>query len=63
MEYIDMIYKIIEFESRDSDAIYEDRILEVIGFSGLNILKAKGLIKTCGVINGRKLYALVKKES
>ena len=28
MEYIDMIYKIIEFESRDSDAIYEDRILE-----------------------------------
>ena len=57
------IYKIVKNESEGLDAIYEDYIISLVGLYGLLILKGNKLLETCGVVNGRQLYALVEKES
>ena len=41
-----------------ADAVYEDRIVEIIGNHNLCHMVAKGKIQLCGCINGRRLYAL-----
>lgn len=40
------------------EAIYEDRIVEICGKSSVKEMVSNGLIESCAVINGRKLYAL-----
>ena len=40
------------------DAIYEDIIIESIGKRGFDLIREFRLMEPCGVINGRKLYAL-----
>lgn len=40
------------------DAIYEDKILDIIGQHGLDLIREFRLMEPCGIINGRKLYAL-----
>lgn len=40
------------------DAIYEDKILGLIGEHGLNLIREFHLMEPCGSINGRRLYAL-----
>lgn len=40
------------------EAIYEDRIIEICGKSSVKEMVSNGLIESCAVINGRKLYAL-----
>ena len=45
------------------DAVYEDYIISLVGLYGLLLLKGNRLLETCGVVNGRQLYALVEKES
>ena len=41
-----------------SDAVYEDAIIALVGRKGLIALRENHLIETCGVLEGRKLYAL-----
>ena len=57
------IYKIVKNESKGLDAIYEDYIISLVGLYGLLILKGNKLLETCGVVNGRQLYALVEKDA
>ena len=40
------------------EAIYEDRIVEICGKSSIKEMVSNGLIESCAMINGRKLYAL-----
>lgn len=39
-------------------AVYEDTIINIIGKHGLSMLREFHLIESCGIINGRKFYAL-----
>ena len=39
------------------DAVYEDVIINLVGKRGLELLREFRLIESCGIINGRKLYA------
>lgn len=41
-----------------ADAVYEDAIVDIVGVKGLQLLREFKLIESCGIINGRKLYAL-----
>ena len=41
-----------------ADAVYEDTIVDIVGTKGLQLLREFKLIESCGIINGRKLYAL-----
>lgn len=52
------VYEVIKKECRGLDAIYEDYIVNLVGYEGLDILKEERLIETCGVVNGRQLYVL-----
>ena len=40
------------------DAIYEDKIIDLIGERGLALLREFRLIECCAIINYRRLYAL-----
>ena len=40
------------------ETIYEDRIIEICGKSSVKEMVSNGLIESCAMINGRKLYAL-----
>lgn len=59
MEYEEMLYKIIEFECKYLDALYEDYIIQTIGKTGLTYLRSNGYLESCGVVNGRSLYTLL----
>ena len=39
------------------DAVYEDVIINLVGKRGLELLREFRLIESCGIIDGRKLYA------
>jgi hypothetical protein len=41
-----------------ADAIYEDAIIDICGREGLLFLRESRLIELCGVIEGRRLYAV-----
>lgn len=62
MQYVDQVYQILVEECGNLDSIYEDYIINLIGIKGLNSLKEKNLLETCGVVNGRQLYALCDKK-
>lgn len=40
------------------DAVYEDKIIDLVGQHGLELVKEFRLMEPCGSINGRKLYTL-----
>lgn len=40
------------------DAVYEDKIIDLVGKYGLALVMEFHLMEPCGSINGRKLYAL-----
>ena len=40
------------------EAVYEDAIIDCVGIDGLHLLKANHKIETCGILEGRKLYAI-----
>lgn len=40
------------------ETIYEDRIIEICGKTSVKEMVSNGLIESCTMINGRKLYAL-----
>ena len=60
--YADYIYEIVKNELEGFDAIYEDYIINIVGYAGLTELRSNKLIETCGVVNGRQLYAIVNKK-
>lgn len=62
MRYVDYVYDIVRLDCEGMDAIYKDYILYMLGVYGFNILHQERLIEGCGVVNGRQLYTLVKKE-
>lgn len=41
-----------------ADAIYEDAIIDICGREGLLYLRESRLIELCGVLEGRRLYAI-----
>ena len=41
-----------------ADAIYEDTIIDLLGREGLLSLRESHLIELCGVLEGRRLYAI-----
>ena len=41
-----------------ADAVYEDKIIKIVGEGTLCNLVSKRKIQLCGCINGRRLYAL-----
>lgn len=41
-----------------ADAIYEDAIIDICGREGLLSLRENRLIELCGVLEGRRLYAI-----
>lgn len=59
--YVNHVYEIVRLETLDMDAIYKDYILRIVGTFGFNALLMNGLLESCGVVNDRQLYVLVKK--
>lgn len=41
-----------------AEAIYEDAIIDICGMEGLMSLRENRLIELCGVLEGRRLYAI-----
>ena len=41
-----------------NSAIYEDKIIDIVGNYGLTLLRRYGLIESCGIISNRRLYAI-----
>lgn len=41
-----------------ADAIYEDAIVDLLGREALLLLRESRLIELCGVLEGRRLYAV-----
>ena len=41
-----------------ADAVYEDFIIDLCGMEGLMTLRESRLIELCGVLEGRRLYAI-----
>lgn len=58
VDLLDFYYRIMWAEFQGTDALYDDYIMHMIGIVGLNALRDNHLIESCGVVNGRKLYAL-----
>lgn len=58
----DQAYEVIKSESIGMDAIYEDYIIRLVGTNGLATLQRNKYLESCGVVNGRQLYALVEKK-
>ena len=59
--FVNYIHKIALLDCSDLDAVYEDRLKEMFGTYGLNALLINKRIESCGIINGRRLYAICKK--
>lgn len=61
MRYVDYVYDIVRLDCLEMDAIYADYIKQMVGVYGLNALREHKLVESCGVVNGRQLYALCKR--
>ena len=60
--YIDYVYEIVKHELDGFEAIYEDYIINIVGYAGLTELRSNNLLEACGIVEGRQLYALVNKD-
>lgn len=58
---VDKVYETVKEVCKDLDAIYEDYIIYLVGHEGLYLLRKEKLVESCGVVNGRQLYALCEK--
>ena len=56
--YAKFIYDIIKEETQGLNAVYEDYIVMSVGLRGLTALTKYGFIESCGIINGRQMYAV-----
>lgn len=62
MRHENDVYKYLLNNCKGLDSVYEDYIVQLVGEYGLNILKEKNLIETCGVVYGRQLYVIVEEK-
>lgn len=60
-EFVDYVFEIVESELDGFDALYEDYILNLVGYAGLNALREYKYVEACGTVNGRQLYVLCEK--
>ena len=58
--FTEHVYNIVKAESEGLDSIYGDYIQHLVGIFGFNALLEAKLLESCGVVNGRQLYALVE---
>lgn len=56
------LFDYVELKCQGMDAVYEDHIEHLVGCYGLALLIQYKFVETCGVVNGRQLYALCKQE-
>ena len=61
MTYADYCYQILKSDGKALDAVYEDYIVHLIGVAGLTELRGNGLLESCGIVLGRRLYTLCNK--
>jgi len=59
--YVLAVYLMVMEVFEDLDAIYEDALIHLVGVRGVEALKENKLLESCGVVNGRQLYALCDK--
>ena len=59
--FVNYIHDIVLLDCSDLDAVYEDHLKAMFGTYGLNALLVNKRIESCGVVNGRRLYAICKK--
>lgn len=52
------LYKKLMLAFPKADAIYEDSIVDIVGYDGLMLLRKEHMIESCGILEGRKLYAV-----
>ena len=52
------ILEVIKKEFPKADAVYEEKLISLIGNGAFKRLKDEGYIKLCGEIGGKKLYAI-----
>ena len=52
------ILEVIKKEFPKTDAVYEEKLISLIGNGAFERLKDAGHIKLCGEIGGKKLYAI-----
>lgn len=52
------LYDAVKEEFEGLDAIYEDAIVHYVGEYGLKLLRDNKCLESCGIMNGRRLYAL-----
>ena len=57
-EYLNILVTEIKAVYPQADAVYEDKIIEIVGDVNLVRLMSKGKIQLCACINGRRLYAI-----
>lgn len=57
-KYFDQVYLTVIRNCQGLDAIYGDYIVRLVGEEGFDILREKGVLGTCGSVNGRTLYTL-----
>ena len=57
-DLLDFYYRIMWAEFQGTDALYEEHNIHMIGTVGLNAMHGKGLLESCGVVDGRRLYTL-----
>ena len=59
MVYARLVYEIVKNETDGLDAVDKDFIKNCVGIYGLNALLKAKLLERCGVVSGRRLYALL----
>lgn len=59
MVYARLVYEIVKNETDGLDAVDKDFIKHCVGIYGLNALLKAKLLERCGVVSGRRLYALL----
>lgn len=51
-------YNLLRETYTQAEALYEDTIVKCVGWVGLQSMRTERLIEGCGMIDGRKLYAM-----
>ena len=57
-KYLNLLVTEIKNTYPQADAVYEDKIIELVGKSDFIKLHCKRKIQLCACINGRRLYAI-----
>lgn len=53
-----LLLGVVKTHTEGFDAVYEDFLETLIGYWGVGLLRDKGYLEPCGVVNGRQLYTV-----